>query len=106
MGGAVAASAIARRPQQHMRAVAVAPPGGLLLTWPEPSSLQLSTWWLDGGYVAATAQRFHLLTRDLQLGMRTHHAHMPQRGRRQRRKSPAVKWSLGNRSQLLAQPPY
>ena len=49
---------IARRPQHHMRAVAVAPPGGLLLTWHEPSSLHLPCGQSWGGHVATSSQRF------------------------------------------------
>ena len=49
---------IARWQQQHMRAVAVAPPGGLLLTWHEPSSLHLPCGQSWGGHVATSSQRF------------------------------------------------
>ena len=95
---------IARRPRQQMRAVAVAPPGRLLLAWPEPSSFQLTTWSMEGVHVATSCHQVRLFDRDLQLGLRAHHAHMPQRALRQSRTPATVKCSPINLVHLKAQP--
>ena len=68
---------IARQLQQHVRAVVLAAPGGLLLTLVGAEFVSADHVADEDVHVATSSQQVHRSRRDLQLGMRTHHAHMP-----------------------------